>query len=124
MNDQNQLNIPESFVALYTAPGAYKPGLPKEALFERYEFCEDLANLMTEHAANIKFDTGIDEQDVLERCRAGLLTANSGVEQVEAEWVIGRLAELMNWQGLTTPITDLPDDDTSSEEQDDDDEDG
>ena len=105
MSGDNQLTIPESFVNLYVAPGAIKPSLDKTSLYARYEFCEDLANLLTEHAANIRFDTGCDESDVLERCLRGLQNTDSGVQSVEAPWVIGRLAELMNWPPLTT---DLP----------------
>jgi hypothetical protein len=34
---------------------------------------------------------------VLRRCHAGLLTAPSSVEVAEAEWVVRRTAELLNW---------------------------
>ncbi|MGC1441032.1 MAG: ATPase with chaperone activity [Burkholderiaceae bacterium] len=100
MSDQNQLTVPESFALLYQASGGYKSTLPRDELYERFEFCDDLANMLTEHAANIRFDTGIDEQDVLERVQAGLLAEDSVVSAVEAPWVVGRLAELMNWQPM------------------------
>lgn len=100
MVDPNQLETPETFTALYVAPGAYKPSLPRDELFARYEFCEDLANMLTEHASNVKFDTGATEIDVLERIRAGLLEPESGVNTQEAHWVTGRLAELLNWPQL------------------------
>ncbi len=101
--DPNQLETPESFAALYLAPGAYKPSLPREELFARYEFCEDLANMLTEHASNVKFDTGATEVDVLERIGEGLLQPESGVNADEAAWVTGRLAELLNWPQLNPP---------------------
>jgi hypothetical protein len=109
MNDPNQLTVPESFTALYLAPGGYKTTLPRAELIERYEFCDDLANMLTEHAANIKFDTGIHELDVLERCHQGLLNEGAGVSPDEAGWVIGRLAELMNWPQLNLEQTEKGD---------------
>lgn len=102
MNDFNQLSVPESFVALYIAPGQYKPSLDKTSLFERFEFCDDLANALTEHARNELFDSGAAEQDVLERCRDGLLSDDSGVSAAEAHWVVGHLAELLQWAPLST----------------------
>jgi len=103
MVDPNQLETPESFTALYLAPGGYKPSLARDELFARYEFCEDLANMLTEHASNVKFDTGATESDVLERIQAGLLEPDSGVHDNEAPWVTGRLAELLNWPQLVHP---------------------
>lgn len=103
MNDPNQLTVPESFVALYLAPGAIKPSLARDELIERYEFCDDLANMLTEHASNVRFDTGAHELDVLERCYQGLLAADSGVSATEAGWVVGRLAELLNWPYYSPP---------------------
>lgn len=109
MNDPNQLTVPESFTALYLAPGGYKTTLPRGELVERFEFCDDLANMLTEHAANIKFDTGIHELDVLERCHQGLLNDGAGVSPDEAGWVIGRLAELMNWPQLNLDRNEMGD---------------
>lgn len=103
MNDPNQLTVPESFVGLYLAPGAIKPSLPRNELIERFEFCDDLANMLTEHASNVRFDTGAHELDVLERCYQGLLAADSGVSANEAGWIVGRLAELLNWPQYTPP---------------------
>lgn len=103
MVDPNQLETPEAFTAIYLTPGGYKPSLPRDELFARYEFCEDLANMLTEHASNVKFDTGATEGDVLERIREGLLQPESGVNADEAVWVTGRLAELLNWPQLQNP---------------------
>jgi hypothetical protein len=97
MTDNQSIEIPPSFVALFITPGRVKPSLSREAMSERYELCEDLANMLTEHAKTVLFDLGITEADVLERCELGLLTEASAVSANEARWVIRRLAELLGW---------------------------
>jgi hypothetical protein len=97
MTDNQSIEIPPSFVALFVTSGRVKPSLTREAMGERYELCEDLANMLTEHAKTVLFDLGITEADVLERCELGLLTESSVVSAVEARWVIRRLAELLAW---------------------------
>lgn len=97
MTDDQSIDIPPSFVALFITPGRIKPSLTREAMSARYELCEDLASLLTEHAKTVLFDLGIAEADVLERCELGLLTESSVVSGVEARWVMRRLAELLGW---------------------------
>jgi hypothetical protein len=84
-------------MALYMPPGKVKPTLGLREMAERYELCEDLANLLTEKAANMQFTLGITEELVLQQCELGLLTDPSVVSPVEARWVVCRLAELLNW---------------------------
>ncbi|CAN5741219.1 hypothetical protein BH11PSE8_BH11PSE8_17960 [soil metagenome] len=98
MSDDNQIEIPPTFIALFVPPGRIKPTESREFIAARYEFCEDLANLMTEHARSMLFSLGVDESDVLERCHRGLLDAASGVSKPEAGWVVQRLAELLEWR--------------------------
>jgi hypothetical protein len=97
MTDDQSIDIPPSFIAIFLTPGKVKPGLTREAMSARYELCEDLAMLLTEHAKTVLFDLGITEADVLERCELGLLGEESVVSAVEARWVIRRLAELLGW---------------------------
>ena len=97
MTEEFQIHIPPSFMALYIAPGKVKPTLGLHEMAERYELCEDLANLLTEKAANMQFTLGITEELVLQQCELGLLTEPSVVSPVEARWVVCRLAELLNW---------------------------
>jgi hypothetical protein len=97
MSDENQIEIPPSFVALYVPPGRIKPTEPRAVIAERYEFCDDLAQLMMETASNMLHGLGITEMDVIERCHRGLLTPESGVSEAEAGWVVRRLAELQGW---------------------------
>jgi hypothetical protein len=97
MSDEFQIDIPASFMALYLPPGKIKPTLGLRALAARYELCEDLANLLTEKAANLQFTLGITEELVLAQCEAGLLTGPAVVSPEEAHWVVCRLAELLQW---------------------------
>ena len=97
MTDNQSIDIPPSFVALFVTPGRVKPSLTREDMSARYELCEDLATMLTEHAKTVLFDLGITEADVLERCELGLLTESSVVSAAEARWVIRRLAELLGW---------------------------
>ena len=97
MSEGNQIYLPESFTALYVPPGKIKPSLGHQALAQRYELCEDLANLLTEKAASMQFTLGITEELVLAQCEQGLLAEPSVVNPAEARWVVCRLAELLHW---------------------------
>jgi hypothetical protein len=97
MSDDNQLYLPESFTALYVPPGKIKPSIGLREMAQRYELCEDLANLLTEKAANMQFTLGITEELVLQQCELGLMAEPAVVSPVEARWVVCRLAELLNW---------------------------
>jgi hypothetical protein len=97
MSDENQIVVPPAFIALYLTPGRSRPGAPRAEIAARHEFCEDLAHALTERAAQIKWDLGLAEADVLERIRRGLLQPDAGVSEAEAGWVMGRLSELLDW---------------------------
>ena len=97
MTEEFQIHLPASFMALYVPPGKIKPTLGQRDLATRYELCEDLANLLTEKAANMQFTLGITEELVLAQCEAALLTDPCVVTPPDARWVICRLAELLQW---------------------------
>ena len=97
MSDDSQVLVPRSFIALFLEPGRSKPNMPREHIAARHEFCEDLAQMLTEHARTKHWELGVTEQDVLERMRLGLLEQDSGVSEAEAAWVVRRLAELLDW---------------------------
>ncbi len=99
MSDESQIEIPPSFIALFVAPGRIKPNAPRAEIQERYEFCEDLASMLTEPAQQRLWELGITEADVLGRMREGLLTGQAVVNEAEAGWVMSRLAELLGWEG-------------------------
>lgn len=63
---------------------------------ERYELCEDMAQLLTQTAQEMLHGLGIAESDVLQRCHQGLL-AGAVFSAPESEWVVRRLAELSQW---------------------------
>lgn len=97
MDEGNQILIPPSFMALYVPPGKLKPTLGLREMAARYELCEDMAQLLTEQAANQQFQLGITEDLALERCLQGLLATPDVVGEAEARWVVCRLAELLHW---------------------------
>ncbi|MDP1900339.1 MAG: ATPase with chaperone activity [Rubrivivax sp.] len=97
MSDESQVVVPPSFIALFMSPGRGKPQASRQEIAERHEFCEDLANLLTEHARTKLWELGVAEEDVLERIHRGLCAGASGVSAAEAAWVTGRLAELLGW---------------------------
>lgn len=98
MDNDSQILIPPSFIALYLPGGRSKPTLPRAELAARYELCEDLANLLVEHARGMLHGQGVSEDEVLVRCHRGLLSEGSGVETAESVWVVRRLAELLEWR--------------------------
>lgn len=96
--DENQTHVPESFIALYH-DARNRLTVPRETLAARYELCEDLATLLTDHCSEVHFRDGLDEGAVLSRCHQGLLVPPTTVEANEAEWVVHRTAELLGWPG-------------------------
>jgi hypothetical protein len=97
MYDHNQLELPDSFLALYLTPGHLKPTATRATITARYELCEDLASHLEAYAQARHHDLDIPQAEVLARCHQGLLSADSGVSVDEARWVILRLAELAGW---------------------------
>lgn len=98
MSDDNQIEVPPSFIALFVEPGRIKPNAPRAEIQQRYEFCEDLASMLTETAQSRLWELGITEADVLARIHAGLLAGEVGVNEAESQWVLRRLAELLGWE--------------------------
>lgn len=103
MDDSHQIDIPQSFMALYVPPGKVKPTLPWRELAARYELCEDLAQMLTEQTASQQFQLGITEEAALGNCLQGLQCAPEVVSPTEACWVVTRLAELLHWPPLQQP---------------------
>ena len=94
----NQLVVPERFVALFVPLGRTKPTEPWPVILQRYELCDDLAQALEERARQLHWELGVTEADVLERIRAGLdQPGGAGLSGPEVLWVVGRLAELLGW---------------------------
>lgn len=100
MNEDSQIVVPPSFIALYLAPGGIRPSAPREAIAQRYEFCEDLAAMLVDPASTRRWELGLSDDVVLERTHLGLLQGDAGLSPAEADWVVRRLAELLGWEPL------------------------
>ena len=97
MEHENQILVPESFTKLYSDPVRGKLTVSREELLQRYELCEDMANLLVERTAEQWFKSGWEKAEVLEQVRAGLLGEQAIVSEDEAGWVVRRLEELLGW---------------------------
>ncbi len=105
MFDDQRL-LPPSFIELFVPAGRIKPREPREVIAARYELCEDMAQMLTEHAKAMLLEAGAAEGDVLERVRRGLLVEGSVVAGDEAGWVTCRLAELLGWPMPASQLTE------------------
>ena len=105
MSEDSQIVVPESFIALYREPGRLKLSAPRAEIAERHEFCDDLAQMLTDQAQTKLWELGVTEADVLERILRGLRVQDSVVNDKEAVWVTTRLAELLGWPALPANIT-------------------
>lgn len=99
MSDESQIVIPPSFIALFVPPGRLRPTEPREHIAERYELCEDFAQMLVDTATAKRFELGAHEDDVLERIARGLAEPGSPLGAAEAGWVLTRLRELLGWSG-------------------------
>lgn len=97
MFDSPGFAIPPSFLALYTTPHRVRLTVNRDTLLQRYELCEDMAQMLTTTAGEMQWSLGITENDVLRQCHRGLLSDAAVVSADEAQWVVSRLAELMGW---------------------------
>jgi hypothetical protein len=90
-----QLQIPSSFADIHRTHARLKPDWT--AVAERHEWCEDMAQLLTEQAGQVLVRLGITEADVLRKMLQGLLADEARLSELEALWVVCRLAELQQW---------------------------
>jgi hypothetical protein len=100
MYEEYQIEIPPSFMALFTDPGRQKPNASRDVVAGRYELCEDMATMLMETAKDKLLSLGIGEEDVLAQFLAGLTGVGAVVTEPEAGWVVRRLAELLQWPPL------------------------
>ncbi|MFN3416480.1 MAG: ATPase with chaperone activity [Caldimonas sp.] len=107
MNDDSRhIEVPPSFVALFVEPGRIKPREPWAVISQRYELCEDLAQLLTDTARTTLWELQATEADVLGRIGRGLAQGPLDLSTNEAQWVLRRLAELLGWNLTLTAPTD------------------
>ncbi len=97
MDDSHQLEVPASFLRLYSTPSGHRLTEPMAVVRERYELCEDLAQMLSEQARAKLFELGVAESDVLGKMALALAAEGSPVRPAEAWWVVRRLAEVLGW---------------------------
>ena len=100
MSDDNQILIPTSFMNLFIEPGRIKPIENRQVIAQRYDLCEDMAQMLVEPCRESLWDLGITESDVLQRTEQGLAASETGLSGPETQWVVRRLAELLGWEWL------------------------
>lgn len=105
MSIDNQIEPPQSFMAMYFNPGQTRPNAPQDVVLARYEQCEDMATILAEQAQTLAFKENLSEKEVLERCHRGLQTGDGHFNDKEAAWVICRLAELLGWEMPETNLS-------------------
>jgi hypothetical protein len=94
MYDHNQTLVPDSFLALHSRQG--RPLLSREEMEARHESCETLASQLA--AALAQRGVGVDDaDDALARVRDGLVGDGDASGADESQWVVHRIAELMDW---------------------------
>ena len=96
MTDGSQILVPQSFTALFIPAGRLRPTETAAFIEQRYELCEDFAQMLVDKAKARQGELGITEADVLERMAQGL-SASEVFSAAEAQWVLHRLAELLGW---------------------------
>ncbi|MEN9774722.1 MAG: hypothetical protein RL322_1792 [Pseudomonadota bacterium] len=105
MSEENQIQVPESFLNLFQAPGGRRLIRGRLGIIARYELCEDLAQALIEPSRSVFWSMNLAEDVVLERTLQGLLQAESGepLSTLEAWWVVRRLCELLDWPETACP---------------------
>ncbi len=94
-DDDNQITLPPSFVNLFVPPGRVKPTESRAHITQRYELCEDLAQLLLETAQSQRWSLGISTAEALHRIQRGLPDTGLGLSGPESAWVMTRLEELL-----------------------------
>lgn len=92
-----QLLIPASFTDLLFPPRPTQRSVNWAAAAQRYELCEDMAQLLCEQAPLIQHKQVLETDQVLTRMLQSLLEEEARLEESEALWVVCRLAELLQW---------------------------
>lgn len=95
MSSERQINIPASFLALYTPSGHVRPTPPREWLEDRHDLCEDLSLLLAEKIKDKVWQLGITESDALARIAQGLPALDLEMNEAERIWVMTRIQEIL-----------------------------
>lgn len=94
--DDSQIQVPDSFLALFRQGVSTRINEPRHHVLARYETCEDLAQGLAPQARALVADLGVTSLDVAEKVGAGLVHPSVGLSPEEAQWVVRRLQELLD----------------------------
>ena len=97
MQDGSQIFIPDSFIALFQGR-QQRLRQPLTEIAQRYELCEDLAQMLVEQAQILYHQSAPSEQAILKTMYLGLQGEGAVVSSPEARWVVLRLSELLGWK--------------------------
>jgi hypothetical protein len=97
VDDANQIEVPPSFLALFSTPDGLRLSQPMAEVRQRYELCEDLAQMLCEQASAAAFKSGGSESDVLSAMQGALSAEGGPLREREPAWVVTRVAELLGW---------------------------
>lgn len=95
MTEGSQIVVPPSFMALFIPVGRLRPTETASSIEQRYELCEDFAQMLLGQAQTRQWELGITQADVLQRMAQGL-DGSEVFTPAEAQWVLTRLAELLS----------------------------
>jgi hypothetical protein len=94
MNDDRQIFVPPSFIALFVPLGKTKPIASREEIETRYDYCEDLSQLLFDQLRDKMAEHGIPVDIALPRITAVLTEPSLNLNDAESDWVLSRLTEL------------------------------
>lgn len=81
-------------MALYVLPGRIKPSVSRLEIEQRYDLCEDLAQLMFQTMQDNMHELDLPVDIVMPRVAAILHEPNLNLTDAESGWVLSRLNEL------------------------------
>jgi hypothetical protein len=94
MDDDRQIFVPPSFIALFVPLGKVKPIASREEIETRYDYCEDLSQLLFDQMRDKMAEHGIPIDLAFSRITAVLTDSSLDLSEPESVWVLSRLTEL------------------------------
>ncbi|MBM3390170.1 MAG: ATPase with chaperone activity [Betaproteobacteria bacterium] len=92
---ESQIQVPESYLALFQTGVGRRLTDPWHHILWRYESCEDLAQGLVPQARALVADLGVTAEAVAPKLAEGLHHPSVGLAPEEVQWVCTRLIELL-----------------------------